>query len=113
MELVHKEQSRRVYAEGIIHLYHRVMNHAHSHKVGLAVGGTVAIMHAAWSLVVFAGLAESLLKWIWGLHFISMSVTVLPFSLSTALMLVVVTGAVGYVAGYVAGELWGCAGKGK
>ncbi len=89
------------------------MNHAHSHKVGLAVGGTVAILHVVWSLFVFTGFAPAFLKWIWGLHFVSMNVTIAPFSFATALTLVVVTGIIGYIAGYIAGELWGCAGKGK
>ena len=102
-----------MYDEHIIHHYPSVMNHAHSHKVGLAVGGTVAILHVVWSFFVFAGLAPTFLKWIWGLHFVSTDVAVAAFSLPTALTLVVVTGVVGYIAGYVAGELWSCAGKGK
>lgn len=89
------------------------MNHAHSHKVGLALGGTVAILHVVWSLFVFGGLAPAFLKWIWGLHFVSMNVTIAPFALPTALTLVVVTGVVGYVVGYIAGELWACTGKSK
>ena len=96
-----------VYAEDIIHLYRRAMNHAYSHKVGLAVGGTAAIVHVMWSLFVFGGLAPAILKWIWGLHFVSMNVTIAPFSFPTALALVFVAGVIGYIIGYVAGELWG------
>lgn len=89
------------------------MNHAYSHKVGLTIGGTAAILHVVWSVLVFGGFAPSFLKWIWGLHFVSMDVTISPFSLSTALTLVIVAGIVGYVVGYIAGELWSYTGKRK
>lgn len=82
------------------------MNHAHSHKVGLTVGGTVALLHVAWSVLVFLGLGQSLMESSQRLHFVSMGATVLPFSFGTALSLVIVAGAIGYGAGYIAGELW-------
>lgn len=82
------------------------MNQVHAHKVGLVFGGLVAIAHVMWALLVFAGLAKPFLDWIYGLHFLNFQYVVAPFSFANALTLVIVTGIVGYLMGYVAGSLW-------
>ena len=85
------------------------MNAVHSHKVGLTVGGMLAIWHAAWALLVLLGVAQSFMEWIFGLHFITMQFSINPFNAGTALTLIVVTGIIGYVMGYILGELWNLA----
>ena len=82
------------------------MNKIQPNKVGLVFGGMMAIWHAAWSLLVAMGLAKPLLDWIMSLHFLNFQYSLSPFSLSNALMLVVVTGVIGYVVGCVLGWLW-------
>ncbi len=82
------------------------MNQVHAHKVGLVFGGLLAISHAVWALLVFMGLTKPFLDWIFDLHFLNFQYTVDPFSLGNALMLVIVTGIVGYLVGYVACSLW-------
>jgi hypothetical protein len=82
------------------------MNQVHAQKVGLVFGGLLAIGHTIWALLVFMGLAKPFLDWIFGLHFLNFQYTIDPFSFGNALMLVIVTGIVGYLVGYVAGSLW-------
>ena len=82
------------------------MNQVHAHKVGLVFGGLLAISHIVWALLVFLGLAKSFLDWIFGLHFLNVQYAIDPFSFGNALTLVVATGIVGYLVGYVAGSLW-------
>ncbi len=82
------------------------MNQVNAHKVGLVLGGLLAIVHAIWVFMVFMGLAKPLLDWILGLHFLSLQYIVKPFNLLNGLMLVIITGIIGYVVGYICGWLW-------
>lgn len=67
----------------------------------LVVGIFVALMHAVWMLMIFFGFAQWYLNWIFGLHLITNPFTVLPFSLMSAIWLIVFTFVVGYVMGWV------------
>lgn len=87
------------------------MNQVNSNKVGLVFGGLFAIFHAVWAVLVLLGLAQVLMDWIFSLHFLSFQYEVGPFSIVTAVLLVVVTAVVGYVIGYVFGWLWNLAHK--
>lgn len=82
------------------------MNQVNAHKVGLVVGGMLAIWHAVWALLVLVGVAKLFLDWIFSLHFLNFQYSINPFSLGTALLLVIVTGVIGYVVGAVLGWLW-------
>lgn len=77
-----------------------------ANKVGLAFGGLLGLWHLLWSLLVAFGLAQPLLDWIFELHMISPPYMVLPFSFSSASMLVVVTTVFGYVVGYACAIIW-------
>ncbi len=85
------------------------MNQINAHKVGLVIGGVMAAWHAVWASMVLVGVAKAFMDWILGLHFIQLSYSVQPFNLVNALLLVLVTGAIGYVIGYFAGFLWNTA----
>lgn len=87
------------------------MNAVQSHKVGLTVGGMLAIWHAIWATMVLLGIAQPFMQWILGLHFITMQFSINTFSPGTALTLVIVTGIIGYIMGYILGELWNLAHK--
>ncbi len=85
------------------------MNKVHPHKVGLVFGGMLAIWHAIWSVLVFLKGAKPFLDWILGLHFLTIKYSMNPFSFGKAAMLVVATGVIGYLVGYVIGWLWNIA----
>lgn len=87
------------------------MNQINAHKIGLVVGGTMAIWHAIWASMVLVGVAKAFMDWILGLHFMQFTYNILPFNILTALMLVLVTGIIGYLLGYVSGWLWNMAHK--
>ncbi|MFA6018178.1 MAG: hypothetical protein WCT28_00675 [Patescibacteria group bacterium] len=93
------------------HVYFIAMNKVHSHKVGLVCGGTFAILHAMWALMVLGKVAQPFMDWILGLHFMAMDYSILPFALGNAILLILVTGIIGYIVGYVIGELWNLAHK--
>ncbi len=77
-----------------------------SHKTGLALGALLGLWHALWSLLVAAGAAQPLADWIFRLHMIQPVYRIGPFSLATAILLVVVTTVVGYAFGAVFALLW-------
>lgn len=87
------------------------MNKINSHKIGLVFGGVMAIWHAMWATMVLLGMAKPFMDWILGLHFLSFDYGVNDFSLSNALMLIIVTGIIGYIVGYIFGWLWNLAHK--
>lgn len=79
------------------------MNILHQHTVGLAVGTTAAIIHAVLAFIValMPQAAQALIEGNIALHFLSVPVQVLPFTLGGAMMLVIVAFIVGYIVGRV------------
>ncbi|MEK7075405.1 MAG: hypothetical protein AAB948_01225 [Patescibacteria group bacterium] len=87
------------------------MYEVNCNKTGFVFGGLFAIFHAVWALMVLANLAKPFMDWIFGLHFISFQYSITPFSLGSALMLIIATAVIGYLIGYVFGWLWNLAHK--
>lgn len=75
-------------------------------KTGLALGLFLAAVHAVWQVLVWIGSAQSFIGWAVKLHSVKMTVSVLPFNLSSAITLVVATFALGYVFGWVFALIW-------
>lgn len=82
-------------------------------QVGLYTGLILALAHAIWSLMVFAGVAKNWLTFILGLHFLSNPFVVMPFSIGNAIMLIAIVFVVGYVFGYLGTIVWNMMQKGK
>lgn len=82
------------------------MNHLNPNKTGLALGAFAGLAHLLWSVLVATGTAQALLDFIFRLHMIESQFQVGEFSLGTAVTLVVVTAIVGYVVGWILGNLW-------
>lgn len=74
--------------------------------VGLWTGIVIGSCHALWSALVALGWAQGLIDWIFGLHFILPIFTVIEFKFTTALVLTILTFAVGYIVGYLSTILW-------
>lgn len=75
-------------------------------KTGLVLGSLAALMHLLWSLMVAMGLAQWWMDWVLSLHFLNNPYTVKPFDIVTAMILVVVTGIVGFAVGWVFSTIW-------
>lgn len=76
------------------------------HTVGLVGGAFFGLAHVAWSLLVWLGLAQSLINRVFELHFIQPPFTVGQFSLSVAVVLIVIASLVGYVFGWLLAAIW-------
>jgi hypothetical protein len=77
-----------------------------NHKVGVALGSSLGTLHAVWSLLVAMGWARPVLDFIYGLHFMNNPMTFQPFSIGTAVLLVLVTSLVGYGFGWMFSYFW-------
>lgn len=82
------------------------MNQVNSHKVGLVFGGMMVVFHACWALMILLGVAQPFMDWIFDLHMVTPVYQVMPFSWGSAIILLIITGVIGYVMGYVLGWLW-------
>ena len=76
------------------------------HRTGLTLGTLLGLWHLAWSTLVGTGLAQPILDWITSLHMLNNPFRVEPFDLGTAVMLIIITSLIGYLAGWVVAFLW-------
>ena len=88
------------------------MKELNVHKVALSFGFFLGGWHLVWSVFVALGWAQTIINFILGLHMLSVPVQVLPFNITTAGLLILVTFAVGYVAGRVFATVWNAVHKG-
>jgi hypothetical protein len=78
-------------------------------KFGLALCGAVGLWHFAWAVCVAAGWAPVIVRWVLWAHFLSLDVRTETFSLARASILVVATGSLGFVFGFVTASAWNLA----
>jgi hypothetical protein len=73
---------------------------------GLVLAILLGGMHLLWAVLVAARLAQPLMDFIFRIHFIRPPYVVEEFGFGTALLLVGVTAAVGYVSGWCFAVVW-------
>ncbi len=80
-------------------------------RIGIGKAGVVAaivlgIMHLCWSALVASGLAQRVADFIFWMHFVKPVYVIEPFEISRAVILVLVTAAIGFVMGAVGAWAW-------
>lgn len=76
------------------------------HQVGIALGAFFGLAHAVWALAVYMGFAQAWVDFVLDLHFLENPFVIAAFTLQKAVILVMVTSVVGYVAGFVFAKVW-------
>ena len=82
------------------------MTRIHPNTAGLTVGALLGAWHLTWLVLVAVGLAQPLMDFLFWIHFIKPVYVIEPFEVLRAVLLIVVTSAIGYVTGTVFALLW-------
>ncbi len=75
-------------------------------KFALTIGTFAAVMHAIWSIIVALGFGQWWINFAASMHFMSDTVTVLPFSFSRAIGLIVLAFFMGYIVSSIFASIW-------
>ena len=75
-------------------------------KTGLVLGALGGGWHFLWATLVAAGWAQTILNFVFWMHFLAPPYVVQPFRAGIALILILVTAVFGYAVGYILGVLW-------
>jgi hypothetical protein len=75
-------------------------------RAGAVLAAFDALFHVTWSVLVASGLAQTVIDFIFWLHFIKPVYQIQPFDIRLAAGLVTVTATLGFVFGYVLALLW-------
>ena len=84
----------------------QIVRQVNKNKVGIVAGSLFGLWHLTWSLLVAFGVAQAVINWIFRLHFIQPPYTITAFNFVTAVTLIVVTVAIGFVMGWLFGAIW-------
>jgi hypothetical protein len=82
------------------------MGTVNPHKAGLVGAALLGGWHFLWALLVALGWAQALINFVFWLHFINPIYVIAPFKAGVALLLIIVTAAIGYTIGSILGVLW-------
>ena len=75
-------------------------------KAGFAFGFLLALWHACWALAVALGGAQPFLDFILSVHFLKVSVAVMPFDVTQASLLVGATAILGFLSAAMLALAW-------
>jgi hypothetical protein len=79
---------------------------ANPNKVGLVIGALIGGWHFVWSLLVGIGWAQPIIDFIFWAHMIKPVYFIKPFDPVAGGTLVVITGVIGYVFGFLGAVFW-------
>lgn len=82
------------------------MNNKQQHQIALTCAVLLGGFHLLWAALVFTGMAQGIMDFIFWAHMIHLPITVGPFEMTAAITLVVVTASIGYALGYVGAIVW-------
>jgi hypothetical protein len=75
-------------------------------KAGITFGALLGVSHLSWAMLVALGWAQPLMDFVFWMHFIRPVYVIQPFSLSAAVVLIIVTAVTGFVIAFVFGVIW-------
>jgi len=75
-------------------------------KSGLVVGIVLGGYHLCWAALVASGWAQPVIDFVFWIHFIKPIYTIEPFAIARAVILIIVTAAIGFVIGSIFALVW-------
>jgi hypothetical protein len=82
------------------------MKAIHPIKAGVTLAALIGGWHLCWAVLVASGWAQSVIDFVFWIHFIKPTFVVGGFNLAIALVLIAVTTVVGFVLGFIFSILW-------
>lgn len=82
------------------------MRHLNPSKAAISVGTVVGAWHLMWVTLVAIGVAKAVMDFVLKLHFIQLDYELAPFAMSTAIMLIGLTFAIGALFGFLFALVW-------
>jgi len=82
------------------------MGAIHPMRAGMVLAVLFGGWHLLWSLMVAVGWAQPLVDFIFWIHFIRPVYVIESFNAGTALLLILVTAAIGFITGWSFAFLW-------
>ena len=82
------------------------MKAIHPIKAAITLAILLGGLHLCWALLVATGVAQSVIDFVFWMHFIKPVYVVGSFDFAIALLLIAVTAVLGFVAGFVFSLLW-------
>jgi hypothetical protein len=75
-------------------------------RVGLVIAALISGWHILWALLILGGWAQPILDFIFWAHMIKPVYIVQPFNPVAAVILIVLTAAIGYAFGFAGALIW-------
>ena len=75
-------------------------------RTGLTVGLVLALWHLAWATLVATGWAQTVIDFVFWIHFYKPIMRVEPFDLGVAGLLVAIAGLFGFMVGAIVAVAW-------
>ena len=75
-------------------------------KAGLVFGTLLGAWHAIWAVFVVLSWAQAVVNFVFWMHMIKPVYVIGSFNFWIALILIAVTGAIGYIGGFFLAALW-------
>jgi hypothetical protein len=80
--------------------------HLNPFKVGVVLAVVTGGFHLCWSMLVALGWAQAFIDFVFWAHFIKPIYMIEPFEFARAIVLLLLTAAIGFVLGLVFGWVW-------
>jgi hypothetical protein len=81
-------------------------NHLNVGKAGLVLATVVGGFHLCWTILIALGWAQAVIDFVFWMHFIKPLYVIEPFEFARAVMLVAMTGGMGFLMGSVFALVW-------
>lgn len=82
------------------------METINKNKTGLTFAFLTSSFHLMWTILVALGVAQVFLDFIFNIHMLNVSVTVMPFNIIKAATLIIATFVIGYIFGWLMAYFW-------
>lgn len=75
-------------------------------KIAMTFGLLLGGWHLVWSILIFIGVAQAVIDFVFWIHMLSVPIQVTAFTYTQSLLLIIVTFVIGYAVGWIFALVW-------